>query len=483
MYSHECAGMQSSHHMMKNHILPSINQGNTYLALADPSTMGSAFAYGKHHAKYGLLFHERGLRVFITTANYISCDLVDLTNAVYVQDFPLQKKDNTLTVHVNTEFEDELTSFFKHLSANMKLGEETRNGVNKMVSRLKDYDFSSAECDLILAVPGHHKNDHLSRYGQKRVNHILKSNRDSETMSDNFLDAKVISNTSEPLTLACKRHGVALQHSSFASLGQSGEFLNDLCGSNGFSPFNQNPEIQLIWPTYQTIIESVLGISSGGSIPADRKNFYDKSNNFVVNIQRALRRWDGTPTGRKHVVAHMKCYFGYSYFDRDYDNNGNKYVVDLTSPTLSPVSRKRPRGEPSVTKDHTKQSMIKFKLYQQPESDHIDIDWIILTSSNVSKAAWGVLQKQNTQLYMRSYEMGVMFMPNKIKSTKRRFSLTPSHPLFGLGMNDESQHSASTHGGAQDNIVRLDVPFKFPADRYVIEGPNQDIPWMTSTST
>jgi len=39
------------------------------------------------------------------------------------------------------------------------------------------------------------------------------------------------------------------------------------------------------------------------------------------------------------------------------------------------------------------------------------LPWVILTSSNLSKAAWGCLQKKNTQLMIRHYEAGVMFLP------------------------------------------------------------------------
>lgn len=36
--------------------------------------------------------------------------------------------------------------------------------------------------------------------------------------------------------------------------------------------------------------------------------------------------------------------------------------------------------------------------------------WFLLTSSNLSKAAWGALQKNNSQLMIRSYEV-LHFMP------------------------------------------------------------------------
>lgn len=36
----------------------------------------------------------------------------------------------------------------------------------------------------------------------------------------------------------------------------------------------------------------------------------------------------------------------------------------------------------------------------------------VLFSANLSKAAWGALEKNNTQVMVRSYELGVLFVPS-----------------------------------------------------------------------
>ncbi len=41
--------------------------------------------------------------------------------------------------------------------------------------------------------------------------------------------------------------------------------------------------------------------------------------------------------------------------------------------------------------------------------------WFLLTSENLSRAAWGSLQKNETQLFIRSYELGVLFIPSSRK--------------------------------------------------------------------
>lgn len=42
--------------------------------------------------------------------------------------------------------------------------------------------------------------------------------------------------------------------------------------------------------------------------------------------------------------------------------------------------------------------------------------WMYLGSHNLSKAAWGQLQKGESQLHVRSYELGVLFLPEVMVS-------------------------------------------------------------------
>lgn len=45
--------------------------------------------------------------------------------------------------------------------------------------------------------------------------------------------------------------------------------------------------------------------------------------------------------------------------------------------------------------------------------------WWLVTSHNLSKAAWGELQKGGQALYMRSYELGVLCLP-ELEAAYRR---------------------------------------------------------------
>lgn len=44
-------------------------------------------------------------------------------------------------------------------------------------------------------------------------------------------------------------------------------------------------------------------------------------------------------------------------------------------------------------------------------------------SANLSKAAWGALEKKGSQLAIRSYEIGVLFLPSKTHGDLQGFSI------------------------------------------------------------
>ncbi|KHJ82545.1 hypothetical protein OESDEN_17761 [Oesophagostomum dentatum] len=56
--------------------------------------------------------------------------------------------------------------------------------------------------------------------------------------------------------------------------------------------------------------------------------------------------------------------------------------------------------------------------------------WILVTSANLSKAAWGEFQKNKTQLMIRSYELGVLI------TDTARIRLPYDYPAVKYGPKD-----------------------------------------------
>ncbi len=93
-----------------------------------------------------------------------------------------------------------------------------------------------------------------------------------------------------------------------------------------------------------------------------------------------------------------------------------------------------------------------------------ELDWAILTSANLSKAAWGAFQKNGSQLMIRSYEMGVLLLPELLE----KHSTSPNGAkLTVLG-------SQRCDSGA-DQIIPLPLPYEFPIRSY---DPKKDEPWV-----
>uniref|UniRef100_A0A8D0ATI9 Tyrosyl-DNA phosphodiesterase 1 n=1 Tax=Sander lucioperca TaxID=283035 RepID=A0A8D0ATI9_SANLU len=56
-------------------------------------------------------------------------------------------------------------------------------------------------------------------------------------------------------------------------------------------------------------------------------------------------------------------------------------------------------------------AMPHIKTYMRTSPDFTQLAWFLVTSANLSKAAWGALEKNNTQVMVRSYELGVLYVP------------------------------------------------------------------------
>uniref|UniRef100_A0A8C9V2K4 Tyrosyl-DNA phosphodiesterase 1 n=1 Tax=Scleropages formosus TaxID=113540 RepID=A0A8C9V2K4_SCLFO len=79
--------------------------------------------------------------------------------------------------------------------------------------------------------------------------------------------------------------------------------------------------------------------------------------------------------------------------------------------------------------------MPHIKTYMRTSPDFAELSWFLVTSANLSKAAWGALEKNNTQMMVRSYELGVLFLPSAFdmktfKVQKNPFPATGSSASF-----------------------------------------------------
>jgi tyrosyl-DNA phosphodiesterase-1 len=248
--------------------------------------------------------------------------------------------------------------------------------------------------------------------------------------------------------------GIALQMSSISSLGVKDKFYEEL-----ISVFQTNPsktisageiKTHLIWPTLKAVRNSNKGYISGGSIPAKYKELYidETSPELKPVIKETLYKWDGSVSGRERIMPHMKCYFAYSL------TNANALKRKLTT-----CKNKR-----LVIKN-------QLKYNKSSEEMNINLSWFLLTSANLSMAAWGTKQSKMEKLYIKSYELGVLFLPEKVFTNKRSFSCTPDHPILGVDIKESEAESES-----EFEAVEFPLPFKFPPIPYDLK--SDDRPWI-----
>ncbi|PPD71861.1 hypothetical protein GOBAR_DD31226 [Gossypium barbadense] len=222
-----------------------------------------------------------------------------------------------------------------------------------------------------------------------------------------------------------RRSPLVYQFSSLGSLDE--KWMAELASSmsSGYSE-DKTPlglgESLIIWPTVEDVRCSLEGYAAGNAIPSPLKNV---EKGF---LKKYWAKWKASHTGRCRAMPHIKTYTRY-------------------------------KGQ--------------------------NLAWFLLTSANLSKAAWGALQKNNSQLMIRSYELGVLFLPSRIKvdGPSREFSCTDKGGSSkGTGKSNSPGNpvpamtklvTLAWQGTKTSEVIQLPVPYELPPEPY----SSQDIPW------
>ncbi|KAA0710989.1 Tyrosyl-DNA phosphodiesterase 1 [Triplophysa tibetana] len=157
---------------------------------------------------------------------------------------------------------------------------------------------------------------------------------------------------------------------------------------------SSQPQMLLIYPSVENVRTSLEGYPAGGSLPYSIQTAQKQ-----LWLHSYFHGWHAEVTGRSNAMPHIKTYM-----------------------RVSP--------------------------------DFTQLAWFLVTSANLSKAAWGALEKNNTQMMVRSYELGVLYLPSAFN-----MSTFPVEKNVFRG-------TASSKG--------FPVPFDLPPHRY----SGKDQPWI-----
>ncbi|CAN6452176.1 unnamed protein product [Victoria cruziana] len=208
----------------------------------------------------------------------------------------------------------------------------------------------------------------------------------------------------------------------FSSLGSLDEKWMDELAASMSSGLSENGlslglgNVQIIWPTVEDVRCSLEGYAAGGALPSPQKNIEK------AFLKKYWCKWKAVHTGRCRAMPHIKSYTRY---------NGQRLA------------------------------------------------WFLLTSANLSKAAWGALQKNGSQLMIRSYELGVLFLPSSISKARSSFSCTNSSRAIqtGQGVPQSRRQTelvtlcyGESNASSPSELVRLPVPYQLPPVPYTNEG-------------
>jgi len=381
--------------------------------------------HGVFHAKMTIIVTRTGVRVCVHTGNFIDCDWFNATNATFVQDFALKQEGVSPGT---SDFGNELESFLLAIRSNAPSASAAAAAINtakkSLMNRLRYYDFSSAEVKIVSSIPGKYTRTspaEAKKTALWRLQHLLER----EDLPSGFERSE---------------GRLAIQISSLSNMGgrESNALRNitsALWSSRSGSTFNASrpwERLQIIWPDEVAVRYSNLGWSAGNSLPCNAKNIYadEAQGRMYDSFRQTLCLWESSEI-RPHSCPHIKTY----------------------------------------------------TVYKTDERGTHQLAWCLLTSSNLSQAAWGQIQ-HGAQLAVSSFEIGVLYLPSQCRTTRRRFSLTPFHRLLGLDLEDEpvaassssssSSSSASSSSSSSSTTANSPSSHSSPSVRFLVSAHQRD---------
>ncbi|GFS19488.1 tyrosyl-DNA phosphodiesterase 1 [Elysia marginata] len=252
---------------------------------------------------------------------------------------------------------------------------------------------------------------HIQAHNMTAANvHIIGSVPGRHTLSNKHswghLKLKKILSERGPEPTLVKNWPLVGQFSSIGSLGPdkdawlTSEWARSLSSCKGSSMMQgigaSLPKLDLIFPSKDNIRLSLEGYNGGGCVP-----YSIKTASKQPWLTPFFSQWKSEGRGRSKAVPHIKTY-----------------------------TRHSPDGTQAA--------------------------WFIVTSANLSKAAWGALEKKGSQLMIRSYELGVLVLPQS-------FGYKTSFPV-----------SSRVEDIVEAEKATFPLPYDLPTTTYI----RGDRPWF-----
>lgn len=309
-----------------------------------------------------LLRHDDQAQIIIHTANMISQDWANLSQAVWTSPLlpllPAAKlADQTLAQGSKSASYGSGLRFKLDFLGYLKAYDSRRTVCKPLVEELLRYDFSSIRGALVGHVPGryHVESDNPTLFGWSAIRAILNT--------------IPVHNGDKPEVVA--------QVSSIATLGVNDQWLQktllSALSASASGP-SKTPKLGIVFPTPEEIRKSLDGYNSGGSIH--------------IKIQTAAQ-------------AKQLQYLRPLFYHWAGDNRPAPPPSTASAAPSTVREAGRKRAAPHI------KTYIRFA-----DEAKTRIDWALVTSANLSKQAWGEGLNSAGDVRICSYELGVLVSPS-----------------------------------------------------------------------
>lgn len=409
-----------------------INKGEEHLNISDASwenykihTVDMSLKLpprGTHHSKIMVNFFRDGsCQIVIHTMNLIDSDHILRTQMCWIS--PILKMhtdkskyldftDNNLTLQNDTG-----TAFKRDFIGYLYSYEN--NDINKLIDSLGKYDFTPIDVVFIGSSPGHYEYRDKSLLNKKNAKSIFGYGRLWQVihmLNLQSLSGKLVGQASS-IAGPCddwKRNELVHVLTSCVEKGYP------LPKKSNYIYNNQKFCVEpiLIWPTVKEVLKSRVGPLAGSALCFTAEGKWPAYKRQYDEIKRYFHKWASKPaneskSGRSNLVPHVKTY------------------------TLS-------------------------------ENNFRTLKWMLLTSANVSRQAWGKPNFKSKeysviQYDISSFEAGVFIDPSLLRidsnTENRQQVLVPT-----FGKDTLTQEESQSLGNTIKIGIRL--PYDTPLERY-----------------
>lgn len=366
-----------------------------------------------------LIRHDDCAQVVIHTANMISQDWTNLTQAVWRSPLlPLTLTGLSQAAHADTP----IGSGERFKSDLLRYLDAYEGRLCPLVEQLRRYDFSRIRAALIASAPNLKQPKPTSTstaWGWPGLEQVLAG----------IPQARIDAKSKPRIHVQISSIGTLTEKWMNGFFGILGTTKQDATTTttpivNHLSANQQKPLIRVIFPTENEVRQSLDGYTSGTSI-------------------------------------HMKL-----------ASQAQQKQYALLKPILCQwTGAGKPNTQLAATRDAGRQlAAPHIKTYIRFSNKECNaIDWAMLTSANLSKQAWGELENKEGKITIASYEIGIVVWPDLFADGEEKVTMRPTFKTDRPLMAEVED---------VDRVVGFRMPYGLP----LVPHGSDEIPWCAEQS-